>query len=91
MAEPALERAREVADRLERAIELLRDNAQAREAFRFANQAMASQRVRSELVRRRAAEPDAEVKSAARRAGHARDPQLAAVPAGLRAAVPARA
>jgi hypothetical protein len=49
--------ARALADRLERAIDLLRDDAQAREAFRFANQAMALQRVRSELVRRRMADP----------------------------------
>jgi hypothetical protein len=60
VALPAVERARRVADRLERAIELLRDDALAQEAFRFANQAMAHQRVRSELVRRRAAQPDAD-------------------------------
>ena len=58
VAEQAIEQARHVADRLERAVELLRDDPLAREAFRFANQAMASQRVRSELVRRRAADPD---------------------------------
>lgn len=63
VALPALDRARRVADRLERAVELLGTNAQAREAFRFANQAMASQRVRSELVRRRTAEPDSDVKA----------------------------
>lgn len=63
VATPALERAGQVADRLERAIELLRTDPQAREAFRFANQAMASQRVRTELVRRRANEPEAEVKA----------------------------
>ncbi len=63
VARPALQRAREVADQLERAVEMLRVNAQAREAFRFANQAMARQRVRSELVRRRVAEPDADVKT----------------------------
>jgi hypothetical protein len=61
VAGPALQRAHDVADRLERAIELLRDNAQAREAFRFANQAMASQRVRSEVVRYRASDPSAEL------------------------------
>jgi hypothetical protein len=61
VAEPALGRAREVADRLDRAVDLLRDDPQAREAFRFANQAMARQRVRSELVRRRAADPSADV------------------------------
>ncbi|MGI8492322.1 MAG: DISARM system helicase DrmA [Acidimicrobiales bacterium] len=48
-----LDDARAVADRLDRAIDLLRDNPMAREAFRFANQAMALQRVRSEVVRRR--------------------------------------
>ena len=53
-----------VADRLDRAVELLATNPQAREAFRFANQAMARQRVRSELVRRRIAEPDAQTSSA---------------------------
>lgn len=50
----------EIADRLDRAIDLLRDQATAREAFRFANQAMAMQRVRSELVRRRLADPHLE-------------------------------
>ena len=62
VARPALEQARAVADRLERSIEMLRTNPQAREAFRFANQAMARQRVRSELVRLRIAEPDADFK-----------------------------
>ena len=57
----ALERTREVAARLDRAIDLLRDNAVAREAFRFANQAMALQRVRSELVRARLADSSANV------------------------------
>ena len=51
--------ARSIADRLDRAIDLLRDNGVAREAFRFANQAMALQRVRSELVRARLADPSA--------------------------------
>jgi hypothetical protein len=59
--EHALERALEVAARLERAIDLLRTNGIAREAFRFANQAMAMQRVRSEVVRARLAKPDADV------------------------------
>jgi hypothetical protein len=59
--EHALERAREVAGRLERAIDMLRDNGIAREAFRFANQAMALQRIRSEVVRARLADPDADV------------------------------
>jgi hypothetical protein len=53
--------AREVADRLDRAIDLLRDDGIAREAFRFANQAMARQRVRTEVVRTRMASPDADV------------------------------
>ena len=53
VAGPALDRARDVAERLGRAIELLRVDPIAREAFRFANQAMALQRVRTELVRRR--------------------------------------
>jgi len=60
VAVPAVERARQVADRLERSIELLRVDPQALEAFRFANLAMAGQRIRSELVRRRASEPDAD-------------------------------
>ena len=55
--EQALEQARNVADRLERAIDMLRDNGVAREAFRFANQAMALQRVRSELVPGQARRP----------------------------------
>ena len=63
VARPALQGARDVADRLERAVELLRLNPQAREAFRFANQAMALQRVRSEVVRRRVAEPESDIKS----------------------------
>lgn len=56
-ARSAIAVARETADRLERAIELLRTNGIAREAFRFANQAMALQRVRSEVVRQRTADP----------------------------------
>ena len=59
--EQALVRAREVAARLDRAIDLLRESGMAREAFRFANQAMALQRVRSELVRARMADPSAGV------------------------------
>ncbi|MGH3221077.1 MAG: DISARM system helicase DrmA [Streptosporangiaceae bacterium] len=59
--EHALERARDVAGRLERAIGMLRDNGVAREAFRFANQAMALQRVRSEVVRARLADPGADL------------------------------
>jgi Lhr-like helicase len=59
----ALARARDVSERLERAIDMLRDNAVAREAFRFANQAMALQRVRSEVVRGRLAADDADVSS----------------------------
>ncbi|WP_433784629.1 DISARM system helicase DrmA [Actinomycetospora sp. CA-101289] len=52
-----LDFALKVADRLDRAVDLLRDNGQAREAFRFANQAMALQRVRGEVVRDRLADP----------------------------------
>jgi hypothetical protein len=59
--EQALATARAVADRLDRAIDLLRDDGIAREAFRFANQAMALQRVRSEVVRTRLADPGADV------------------------------
>ena len=57
----ALDRAQAVADRLERAVELLRTNGIAREAFRFANQAMAKQRVRSEVVRTRLATPSSDL------------------------------
>ena len=53
----ALEVAVGLADRLDRAVDLLRDDGTAREAFRFANQAMALQRVRSELTRARLASP----------------------------------
>jgi len=63
----ALVRAREVAARLDRAIDLLRDSGIARESFRFANQAMALQRVRSELVRARLADPSASVGAVLRR------------------------
>ncbi len=62
VARPALEQAFAVADRLDRAVQLLRDNPQAREAFRFANQAMARQRVRSEFVRKRLARADEDVR-----------------------------
>jgi hypothetical protein len=65
--EQALVTAREVADRLDRAIDLLRENGIAREAFRFANQAMALQRVRSEVVRARLADPGADVTQLLRR------------------------
>ncbi len=53
-----LAKGRDIADRLDRAVDLLHDNPTAREAFRFANQAMALQRVRSEMVRARLAQPD---------------------------------
>lgn len=65
--EQALATARAVADRLDRAIDLLRDDGIAREAFRFANQAMALQRVRSEVVRARLADPAADVTRLLRR------------------------
>ncbi|WP_405933735.1 DISARM system helicase DrmA [Streptomyces sp. NBC_00827] len=57
-ARPAFVRAGEIADRLDRAIDLLRDDGVAREAFRFANQAMALQRVRGEVVRARLNAPE---------------------------------
>ncbi|MFD4644828.1 DISARM system helicase DrmA [Streptomyces sp. NPDC058441] len=57
-ARPAFDRARDIADRLDRAIDLLRDDGIAREAFRFANQAMALQRVRGEVVRARLNAPE---------------------------------
>ena len=59
--EDALATARSVADRLERAIQLFADDGRAREAFRFANQAMALQRVRGEVSRLRAADPTLEL------------------------------
>lgn len=66
-AEVAAEAAEDLADRLDRAIDLLRDHGLAREAFRFANQAMARQRVRGELVRARLADPDADLAALLRR------------------------
>ncbi|KUO15927.1 DISARM system helicase DrmA [Streptomyces dysideae] len=57
-ARPAFVRAGEIADRLDRAIDLLRDDGVAREAFRFANQAMALQRVRGDVVRARLNAPE---------------------------------
>ena len=53
-----VEDGRALADRLERAVDMLRDDAMAREAFRFANQAMTLQRVRTELVRARLAKSE---------------------------------
>ena len=63
----ALDRADALADRLDRAIDLLRDDGIAREAFRFANQAMALQRVRSEVTRERMAHPEEPVEPLLRR------------------------
>ncbi len=60
VAMPAIQRRERLPARLERAVTLLRDNPVAREAFRFANQAMARQRVRSELVRERSGNPAAD-------------------------------
>jgi hypothetical protein len=65
--EHAVAVARGFADRLERAVELLRGDGIAREAFRFANQAMALQRVRSEVVRTRLSDPAADVGELLRR------------------------
>jgi hypothetical protein len=65
--EVALGEADEIADRLDRAVDLLRDNGLAREAFRFANQAMARQRVRGELVRLRMSDPDTPMNELLRR------------------------
>ena len=61
VATNAIGQARQTAERLGRAIELLRDNEAALDAFRFANQAMALQRLRSELVKRRIQDPTLEV------------------------------
>ena len=87
----AVAAARDVAGRLERAIELLRTDGIAREAFRFANQAMALQRVRSEVVRARMSAPGADVAGLLRRLDVPENRSLAAVPARVRAAVPAGA
>ena len=87
----ALDRAQAVADRLERAVELLRTDGIAREAFRFANQAMA------QAARAQRGGAGAAGVSVVRRdrlaAGEGRtgEPVVAAVPAGVRAAVPAGA
>jgi hypothetical protein len=67
VAEDAVDTAVTTANRLDRAIDLLGDDATAREAFRFANQAMALQRVRSEVTRRRIADPDADLDGLLRR------------------------
>ncbi len=68
--EQMLEEARRMADRLDRAIDLLRDDALARDAFCFANQAMARQRLRSEIVRRRLAHPERSVADVERELDH---------------------
>ena len=52
-----VERAREILGRLEEGIALLAANADAREAFRFANRAMWQQRVRSVWIEARKSEP----------------------------------
>jgi hypothetical protein len=49
--------ARGLADRLDCAVDLLGDDPLARDAFRFANRAMAAQRVRTEVARIRLADP----------------------------------
>jgi hypothetical protein len=56
-SEKAVERAREVLQRLKEGIALLETNSDAREAFRFANSAMWQQRVRSVWIDARKAEP----------------------------------
>ncbi|MBT1257971.1 DISARM system helicase DrmA [Rhodococcus erythropolis] len=63
----ALHLAFTLADRLDRAVDLLGSDATAREAFRFANQAMALQRVRSEVTRARMNNPGAEFEDLIRR------------------------
>ncbi|WP_331758103.1 DISARM system helicase DrmA (plasmid) [Nocardia sp. NBC_01377] len=63
----ALRLAYTLADRLDRAVDLLGNDATAREAFRFANQAMALQRVRSEVTRARTNTPGAELGDLLRR------------------------
>lgn len=66
-ADTALARADALCERLGRAIDFLRRDGVAREAFRFANQAMAAQRLRSELVRERAKDPTLGATAALRR------------------------
>ncbi len=65
--EHALATARDFADRLDRAVDLLRKSGLAREAFRFANQAMALQRVRSEVTRLRMSGDDTPLEELLRR------------------------
>lgn len=54
-------RAREVLDRMDEGIALLKSNADAREAFRFANRAMWQQRVRSVWIEERKTEPSRQI------------------------------
>ena len=63
----AVELASSLADRLDRAVDLLREDGVAREAFQFANQAMALQRVRSEVTRARLASPSTSLDELLRR------------------------
>ena len=63
----ALRLAGDLADRLDRAVALLGSDGIAREAFRFANQAMALQRVRSEVTRARLASPGSSLEEMLRR------------------------
>jgi len=86
----ALTDAEVMADRLDRAVDLLRDDAQAREAFRFANQAMALQRVRSEVVRARTADPSASLNELLTRFDVPAQRSWRPLPAVVRPVVPAR-
>lgn len=63
----AVTAARKVARRLARSIELLRTDEVAREAFRFANQAMARQRVHCDMARARMSSPSADAAGLLRR------------------------
>src|SRR5262249_32971652 len=60
-SERVVERARDVLQRLEEGIALLEKDADARRAFRFANQAMWQQRVRSVWIEAKKSSPNAQL------------------------------
>ena len=83
---------RQIADRIRAGINLLGTPGNAPlEAFRFAYQAMALQRRHSEIVRERAKNPDLSLREAEQQVDGTGPACLAAIPACVRAAEPARA
>lgn len=66
-ARETLEDAGHSLDRLRHGLRLLTENEQALQAFHFANRAMRDQRIHSEIVALRAADPDLDAESAAAR------------------------